>query len=74
MPFHVCINLTELIARETIESVSDRGHDSEAERLLATIIEFCLWGVKGEVDEIASGKQQTARNHRDDIVFSGCFN
>ena len=57
MPFHVRINLTELIARETIESVSDRGHDLEAERLLATIVEFCLWGVKGEVDEIASGKQ-----------------
>ena len=50
LPFHIRMDLTELISGEAVESIGHRCDDSKAERLPANVVELCLRGVKRKRD------------------------
>jgi hypothetical protein len=55
-PFHIRINMTELVTGKAVESVSHCGNDGKAQRLRTPIVKLRLWRMKGEIDGITSRK------------------
>src|SRR4051794_10885756 len=69
-PFHVCVNLSEILSGKTVVSVEHGGENFEPESLFANVVEFRLRGMKRQSDRITARQKQMRRNYRGNIMFA----